>query len=1375
MYGSNSNSNLMRKTGPVGVKAALLACLLSLLLPLLVPTAIPRAFAAEIGDDLIHNGGFEQSEDSIPLSWIPFQSWSNPELALTPDAARTGTNGFRIQTQQQTKPWIAQDIVVEEGVTYELSGWLKGFDMEGAGAGFKLEFYKNGQRTSANHILGYDSTYRLLPPDITGDWQNLKLTFTAPPEATILCLFVRQYGTGTVYFDDISIVLKKQRAMIELTTDESFYYAELTEGRVGASFFSKDGHLENKSAEARIYRETSGVTIATYGPVAADQPLDFLFDPTLMLKNEPYRVEVRLLDAIGTELEKAGETVYRIDRPTMLREDGTIMVDGEPFFPIAAYHVRRTDYPYVGLAGVNTVQGGVTDKVSVMRGTLDAAQQNGLKVLVPLYANMNVKENVYLTQDFVTNLKDHPAVLAWMIMDEPIQNNKTKQELADAYRLIRSLDSKHPTYMVEAPAAAYETVSKLTDLFATDVYPFPYSPISAVGESAIQAKQAAGNRKPVLNVLQAMYNPPVWPHLPTIGELRNMAYQSLLNGAQGMAYYSFNENGFELRQSALWPGLVEFREEAELIGALITGAERIGHGQGQDTYWTLWRDGDELYASSVNTSGQARQVTVPLGITGYRSELLYGDSHTTRDEQGDELVIGLGPLQSLTYRVTPFLTLITQASDTADGAAGLSSDAYWSTRISQLEAKSNDMAASLQSSVPDMASVSGDAVDALGLVGELTDWAAQLADGSTKQQIVAALKQIGQALSPIAGAYVKAKLDLAGGRIVGQEQPNGLTVSLDNGASVDLLNVQVTVNYPEPFGAQPGVWTKPLLGSGSASSETFDFRIGSPVPQGRYSLKASIEFEYADKPGIPISVEHWITYDYMDLLVAESLTPVIEANKGGEYPFTVSLSSNVSRDLQVMLETESPPGFAMQLPAGLTLSSGQQTAVTGTVYLPAGVTDGIYEAAIRVKADGKLVRSLPLPIVVNHNLLANGGFEKATALGTAPEGWVMRQGVWTRDASHTGDYSVSLLPDPSNIWNIIASGIIPVQAGNKYALRGWVKNGSATGEVAIGLRQSNNNSSTTISYTWKPVQTSSNWTLYELEIMPAPNAQYVQVFLKMDQQTNGAAWFDDLYVEEIPYEPEYAFDAEAVPAAVVAREGGQFPFSLNVTSNVPRSLQVTLDADAPAGMTVQLPSQISLPAYQLTTVTGTVYVPSSVTGSVYQATIHLTAEGQVVRSVPFAVRIDSNLLKNPGFEQPNAQATGPANWLMRAGLWTQSEKRSGSYSASIAPDPGNAWNIIVSDLIPTEPGSQYIVRGWVKNGSTTGSVSLGLRQVKEDLVSTVKYTWHATRNNTDWTPYQFEVTPSSTAKYVQLFLWSDAAANGTSSFDDLVVERIPLP
>lgn len=114
-------------------------------------------------------------------------------------------------------------------------------------------------------------------------------------------------------------------------------------------------------------------------------------------------------------------------------------------------------------------------------------------------------------------------------MDEPFSNGKTLEELADAYRLIRSLDKAHPTYMVEALPPYYATTAKATDILVTDVYTIPYEPISLVGERTAMAKQAAGE-KPVWNVLQAMYNPPNWPILLTIGQVRNAAYQTLVNG-----------------------------------------------------------------------------------------------------------------------------------------------------------------------------------------------------------------------------------------------------------------------------------------------------------------------------------------------------------------------------------------------------------------------------------------------------------------------------------------------------------------------------------------------------------------------------------------------------------------------------------------------------------------------------------------------------------------------------------------------------------------------------------------------------------------------------------------------------------------------------
>ncbi|TMV48770.1 hypothetical protein FE783_17140 [Paenibacillus mesophilus] len=523
-------ANLRLKSAKKNIAILCLFALLSQLL--LLTAATPEATAQSIGDDVMQNGGFEQTSGGKPLPWLAMGGWSNPEIQLSSSAARSGVYGIKIETAQTTNPWIAQDVIIEPGAVYDVSVWLKSQGVTGS-VGVKFEYYKGQARTPANRLSQYDMQKNIPALDLTGNWQNLRFEVTIPQEAGLVLVYLRMYGTGSVYLDDASFTLQKHKPMIELKTDRIFYYSDAEEGRVEAAFNSPVSPLDQMHAEARIYRESTGVVIATYAHANASLPMIFPFDPTLMAKEEPYRVETRLLDLSNTVLETVTNVVYRIDRPTILRNDGTVMVDGKPFFPVAAYHVRQTDYPYLNEAGINTVQGIVTNNADALQSALDAAQQNGLKVMVPLYYNMKVKENAALTGQFVTRFKTHPAVLAWMIMDEPFSNGKTLEELAEAYRLIRSLDKTHPIYMVEALPPYYATTAKATDILVTDVYTIPYDPISLVGERTAMAKQAAGE-KPVWNVLQAMYNPPNWPILPTIQKVRNAAYQSLLNGLQGV-------------------------------------------------------------------------------------------------------------------------------------------------------------------------------------------------------------------------------------------------------------------------------------------------------------------------------------------------------------------------------------------------------------------------------------------------------------------------------------------------------------------------------------------------------------------------------------------------------------------------------------------------------------------------------------------------------------------------------------------------------------------------------------------------------------------------------------------------------------------------
>jgi hypothetical protein len=1106
-----SKSIRMMSTIRTVFRASLCACFAAVLI---IVAGTSQASAANIGDDLMLNGGFEQNDMAIPEYWEAMGGWENPTFTLSSDAARSGTKGMLVQTAQATNPWLMQIVPVEEGATYDISAWLKATGVQGQGVGFKLEYYRGNEAISANHILGFDKTHILPSNQLTGDWQQLDVPVTAPPEAELVKVYVRLYGTGSVYFDDVSFTLLEHKPMIMLNTDQIIYYSHLTDGQVHVTLDSPAGQLSDKHLDVRIYNEATNVTIATYSQAAVEGQMTFPFDPSQMVKEETYQVEVQVLDNANVLLETAKETIYRFDRPSMLQDDGTLLVDGEPFFAVGGYHVAPSDYPYLSEAGINVLQSSGTNNAEVLQNELDTAEQYGLKLMVVLYNGMKVHENAAMTEQFVTRFKDHPAVFAWMIMDEPLHNGKTKEELINANLIIRSIDKKHPIYMVEAPITwAYDTTAKLADIFATDYYPLPDLPISLVGDHTALGKDAAGAGKPVWTVLQAMYNSN-HPYLPTIDEVRNMAYQSILNGAQGLAYYSLNEiGGFVLRESALWPGLVQFKEELSRIGHLVTEAEQLNSGKSEAGEWALWQDGDDLYVMAVNTSGQSQQLTIPLGLTGYHAELLYGGSQTSIDSQADALQVSLETNQALYYHIVPFETMIEQAMDAADEAEGLSTDHQWLSRLQKLKRSLDGIQTELQSANPKMKDVVKETAKVFNTIEQLTSRVHNMSDGPTKEQMLLSLKQIKTYVAPIMGSHLEVVMGLAGDGIVGPMQSNEMSVDLKNLVNSNLKDVKLTMEFPEVFALEPMTQTIAKLKGQESATRAFAFEIEAPVPEGRYRLVLKLEYNYQ---GTIVTVEKESYFQYVELLAAKVAPAKIIVNKDGSYAFNITLSNHVAHDQLISLEADQlPTNMTIQLPEPFVLAGHQDTTVTGSIYAPPGMIEGEYEMALNIKSGDDVIHSLPLSVHVSYNLLHNPGFEQAN--GAAPDGWLMRRGSWVQDEVHEGRYAVALLPDGgTNTYNVInSSGFIPVQPGATYVLRGWVKNASTTGLVQIGLREIKSDKTASVRYVWRDIEPGSEWQYYELEVTPGSLSKYLQVYLSSNTHTNGTAWFDELYVQEI--------------------------------------------------------------------------------------------------------------------------------------------------------------------------------------------------------------------------------------------------------------------
>ncbi|MBP1994575.1 hypothetical protein [Paenibacillus eucommiae] len=651
--------------------------------------------------NLLKNASMEEIEGGFPASWDALNGWNNPEVAYTTETSHTGNTSVVVETYKTTNPWTSQMVNVNADTLYEASTWLKSSGIAGRGAAIKVEFFKAPEKTNENYLSGVESSF---VQDVTGNWQYLSFQLKAPANAKVAYVYLRLYGTGKVYFDDASFKALKPKPMTELATDQIFYYPDQTEGNVKASLYPEGGTYGDKLADMRISNVSTGAVISETSNIRAEEQLQIKFDPRKMVLQQPYKVELTLKTSQQVVLERKEATIYRWERPAALTENGTILVDGKPFLPVIGFHVYPYEYSRVKQAGVNTVIGISTYDQSALKEALDMAYTNGLKVIVPLYQRMKVKENRESTRSIVAALKNHPAVLAWMVMDEPTGNQKSMEELVTAYTVIRSIDNVHPVYVYvyESSTDYLGNMAKVTDILGTGVYPLPKQPITEVGNVARLALSAVNGMKPVWTNVQT-YSLPFSidsTYLPNIEEVRFMTYQALLAGSKGIAYYSFHDDSWWLEASELWQGLIKFRDELQLLSELIS-TTKAAEDAGNQVRWALWKKGGDAYAVVINEAQEERQLSIPVPFARFHAERIYGGSALPYDGKEGQLRIKLGSQQAALYRISPVELSTSTIDKLLKQGNQLSNESYWQLHLQQVCNYIKTAVRELSSAAPD--------------------------------------------------------------------------------------------------------------------------------------------------------------------------------------------------------------------------------------------------------------------------------------------------------------------------------------------------------------------------------------------------------------------------------------------------------------------------------------------------------------------------------------------------------------------------------------------------------------------------------------------------------------------------------------------------
>lgn len=221
-----------------------------------------------------------------------------------------------------------------------------------------------------------------------------------------------------------------------------------------------------------------------------------------------------------------------------------------PFYPIGIYSVSNTnDFRTVSEAGFNLVAG------SANAGYLDAARQANLKVLASPHTSAGPNFNAAAARRAVSAFDSHPALWAWYLIDEPDLHRVDPRRVTEANRYLKWAGAKKPTALVLFQGSTAIDYAHRSDILMIDRYPIPWLPLANFPQHIRLGRLALGKEKPLIAVIQA-FDWTYYPDLlseknlrpPTYSELRCMTYSALVQRANGIFYYCFNDGRWKMEE-----------------------------------------------------------------------------------------------------------------------------------------------------------------------------------------------------------------------------------------------------------------------------------------------------------------------------------------------------------------------------------------------------------------------------------------------------------------------------------------------------------------------------------------------------------------------------------------------------------------------------------------------------------------------------------------------------------------------------------------------------------------------------------------------------------------------------------------------------------
>ena len=305
-------------------------------------------------------------------------------------------------------------------------------------------------------------------------------------------------------------------------------------------------------------------------------------------------------------------------------------------FPLCLYGVTHpADLQTVKQAGFNCIQTYSQDADNLSKLALEAEKQ-GLKVVF--------RPDTIIGTKYEKKAQQWP-ILAWYLVDEPDVARWPRERVIQAHQAARKAFAHHSTTLVIGQGRTAIDYYDIPDVMMVDWYPVPHLPLESFGDQVNYMREKMAKLNVADHLAWGVVQIFDWKNykqyrpdndrvgrFPTVDEIRFMSYDGILNGADGLFFYTFNHLKEPMPHSApeYWQRVQQVVQELVRFKEIIENGTEVENPVNVrlPLQMKTWQYRGHSYSVLANRGSKARKIPSVLRKKDYQP--LYGQERTKK-------------------------------------------------------------------------------------------------------------------------------------------------------------------------------------------------------------------------------------------------------------------------------------------------------------------------------------------------------------------------------------------------------------------------------------------------------------------------------------------------------------------------------------------------------------------------------------------------------------------------------------------------------------------------------------------------------------------------------------------------------------------------